>query len=458
MPEHAPQFTRFYPVLLTPCLPAETALPEITIELVTIAKPTNRRYFLWDTKAAGFGLSVSPSGVKSFVYQYRNKQGRTRRATIGKATGKKGVLAPREARDKAREMAEAVRAGRDPLAEKRKARGELTVAGLLDLYTESEDFKAKARSTREVDLGRINNHLKPTLGAKHITTLSRSDVQKAKAKIKAGSTARDEKAGWRARSIVKGGEGAAQQSIRLLSAALKWAVADDHIDLARNVAQGVAESGYRERDITMSGADDYARLFSTLDAMERDKRIRAPVADIFRLLALTGARRDEIAGLVWSEVDLEKSLITIPPERHKTGRRTRKARQIGLSNLAAAILERQPKGNPSDLVFPPTRSDDAGRSYPKSRKDAPGRISLRKSWLKVREKAKLPAGIGLHGLRHSLATMMALEGAQASDIMATLGHARLSTSQRYVHHADNVRKALAERAATLVTAGIGARE
>ena len=66
-------------------------------------------------------------------------------------------------------------------------------------------------------------------------------------------------------------------------------------------------------------ADGYRRLFATLDRMETERRIRSPVADAIRLIALTGCRRGEAAGLRWGHVDLKQGRILLPPQSHKTG-------------------------------------------------------------------------------------------------------------------------------------------
>ena len=68
----------------------------------------------------------------------------------------------------------------------------------------------------------------------------------------------------------------------------------------------------------------------------------------------------------------------------------------------------------------------------------------------------MPEGIGLHGLRHSLATLLAVGGAQAAEIMTSLGHRQMSTTTRYLHFADAARAALAERAAAPALAGMAA--
>lgn len=81
-------------------------------------------------------------------------------------------------------------------------------------------------------------------------------------------------------------------------------------------------------------------------------------------------------------------------------------------------------------------------------------MDLTKPWKRVRDAADLPAGIGLHGLRHSLASHMAMNGAEAAEIMAALGHRDITTSQKYIHWARDKRQALAEKAAAGITAAI----
>ena len=75
-----------------------------------------------------------------------------------------------------------------------------------------------------------------------------------------------------------------------------------------------------------------------------------------------------------------------------------------------------------------------------------------KLWGTIRAEAGLPDGIGNHALRHSLGTLMAIQGAQAAEIMATLGHTQLSTAQRYLHIAKDAKSAMSEK----YTAGIAA--
>jgi integrase len=377
-------------------------------------------------------MLVMPSGIKSYFYQYRTAEGRQRRATIGKH----GEWTPTQARARAEDYREAVRAGRDPLADKRALKEAPTVGEILDAYLASESFKDKAPSTQAIDRGRIERHLRPIIGRKHAHSLGVEEVKRAFNAIRDGKTAKDVKTRKRGRARVTGGSGAARMCINLLRTIFNWAA------VKPNPCDGVASGSSGTRETILEDAASYARLFTTLDRMETERRIRSAVADAIRLIALTGCRRGEAAGLRWQHVDLKQGRVVLPPQSHKTGRKTGKPREIALPVAAQSIIARQPEGNQDDFVFAPARGD--------------GAIALSKAWRKVRAEAELPLSLGLHGLRHSVASHLAMSGAQAPEIMTAMGHRQLSTVQRYIHFAESSRQALAERAASIALAGMNA--
>ena len=166
-------------------------MARISKRIVDAARAGTKPTFTWDSTLPGFGLLVLPSGAKSFVFQYRTAEGRTRRATIGKV----GALTPEQARALADDMSRKVKGGGDPLEDKRKAREALTVGQLLDDYLASGRFAEKAASTRLTDTGRIERHLRPLLGGRHVGKLQSEDIRRAFAAIRDGKTAARVKTG-----------------------------------------------------------------------------------------------------------------------------------------------------------------------------------------------------------------------------------------------------------------------
>jgi integrase len=69
-------------------------------------------------------------------------------------------------------------------------------------------------------------------------------------------------------------------------------------------------------------------------------------------LLLTATRTGEVLGAKWTEIDLDVRTWTIPPERLKTGRKTRQPFVIPLSPRALAILADMRPVSSGDHIFP----------------------------------------------------------------------------------------------------------
>lgn len=394
----------------------------------SVPAPEGSTKIIYDDEVTGFGLRVTPNGAKTFLLRYRNSRGAERKMRIGGYpewdTG--------AARDRAKEVLRTqVNIGIDPLAEREAARDALTVSEVLDAYLKSAHFAGKAESTRVIDNGRLERHIRPLLGKKVVEELTQDQVARAFADIRDGKTAVGKvKTKKRGLARVTGGEGTARAAIRLFRAVLSWAVTEKKI--IDNPAMGVKIGKDGVRELLLSAAE-YVAMFEAVDKLEANGGIKTSEADVVRLIALTGARRGEILGLRREHVNVPLARIELPPSRHKTGKATGERRLIDLPEEAMAIIDRQPVG---EVVFP---IDPAG---------------MNKAWNAVRAEAKLPDNFGLHGLRHSVASHMAMGGAGASEIMTALGHKQMSTAQRYVHMADESRKRIAQKAAAPALAAL----
>src|SRR5262249_611320 len=125
--------------------------------------------------------------------------------------------------------------------------------------------------------------------------------------------------------------------------------------------------------------------------------------NIVKLLALTGQRRDEIGSLRWREVDFDKAVIALPPERTKNSR----PHDVPLSDAALGILKARPRHAGSEYVFTTGANGFRGWSNYKTLLDS--RIGAIAPWR-------------LHDLRRTTATRMADIGVLPHIIEACLNH------------------------------------
>ena len=389
----------------------------LTKRLIDAAKPTEKRYDLWDSEVAGFGVRIGVSGSKTFVIRYRGDGGGRdvprRHVTVGRF----GALTVEQARKKAEELLAAATVGDDPAAERKAKRLEMRMNALIDLYEEEGCFIQRGKrqgqpmkaKTKQFTVARLRHHVVPLLGHMRVTEVGTGDIERFFRDVATGKTAKDEKVAPRKRIIVRGGEGAARKVFRDLSAVFSFADRRSIVQ-ANPCEKAVVQKtdNHLERFLTL---DEVERLGGACDALEAEgTNIKG--LNITRLWALTGCRRDEVAALKWTEVDFERGMLVL--DDTKTGKSMRA--------LAAAAL----------LLFKGiAREEDSGFVFPAMSGD--GHFQGTKGiWPKIIKKAELP-GVTPHTLRHTMGSTAVSTGEALALTGAILGHKNMRSTMIYAH-------------------------
>lgn len=136
------------------------------------------------------------------------------------------------------------------------------------------------------------------------------------------------------------------------------------------------------------------------------------------VLALsTGARKMEILGLKWQDVNLARCVITL--HETKNGER----RVLPLTGHALELMQEHAKirNLDCDLIFP-------GKNFKNP-------MDIRTPWETVLKRANIK-DFRFHDLRHSAASYLAMNGASLAEIAEILGHKTLQMVKRYAHLSD----------------------
>jgi len=385
-------------------------------KLVDGLKPDGKDRFLWDDEVIGFGVRLSGAGLVTYVLQY-SFEGRSRRYKIGVHGS---PWTPDTARQESLRLRGKIADGIDPQRIRLDQREAVTVAELCDLYISEGLMTAKESSITSAEAD-IENHIKFLIGNRRATTIEREDLESMMRDIAAGKTARIITRGYRRVAYIRGGKGAANSSLAVLSAALGFGI--NRKVRTDNPALGIRKYPERKIERFLSPAE-LARLGEALSAASA-LGVESPYAiAALRLLILTGCRKNEILTLKRTYVDSYHRCLRLPDS--KTG-----AKVVHLGAPAMKVIRdiREVAGNP--WLLP-------------GRKDGTHVTDLQACWERIRKTAGLE-DVRIHDLRHSFASTGAASGDSLLIIGALLGHRSAKTTERYTHLADHPLKAAADR-------------
>ena len=385
--------------------PEPPRLAELTDPLVASlppAPPGRRKYRVQDRAVRGFYVEVLESGNKTYRVRNRDRRRRQRDMRIGRAE----EVSARQARKRAREIRAAYCLGGDPAAE----RARLAAIPTLRSFVEGQFLpyaKAQFRCHGDYE-AMMRLRILPRFGQMPLDEITAGHVAAFKAALQGSglSNAR------------------INRHLALLRSALNLAVKWGCF-AGPNPAAAPAMLREQPRELFL-GAAETQRLLLAL-ASDRDRA----AATALTLLTLSGARKGEVLGARWRDLDRARRVLVVPIS--KSGRR----REIVLSEAAMEVISGLPAGTGDAFMFPSSRR----RGRPLE--------DLRGVWARAKAAAGLPAAAVIHTLRHSMASQLINAGESLFVVGRLLGHSRAATTEVYAHLSDDTLR----RAANRVTNG-----
>ena len=349
---------------------------KLTARAVETAKPAAVRREIPDALMPSLYLVVQPSGTKSWAVRYRHK-GTTRKFTLGSHP----AVDLKTARALAGKALRAAAEGRDPGQEKAQARAaradtiDRAVAQFIERHCKRKNRPRTAQETERL----FRLHVMPRWRGRAVSSITRRDVLDVLDRV------------------VDAGAPIAANRVSATRKLFNWLVARDVI--ATSPCAGVKPpTDERSRDRVL---DDKELRAVWLAAEE----IGWPFGAMVKVLVLTGQRRDEVARMEWSEIDLGDKLWTLPRERVKNDEK----HEVPLSDTAVAVLKSVPRIAGSRYVFT-TNGKAPSSGYSKGKRRLDALLSDMPPWR-------------LHDLRRTTASGMARLGINLPVIEKVLNHA-----------------------------------
>lgn len=349
------------------------------------------RAIYWDTGLSGFGLVVTKTGHRSFVFQYRAGQ-RSRRMTFPLGLGLE------KAKREARKALGGVAAGGDPLQERQIAAGmaDNTLQSICESYLERAAKHLRSRKQIGQTLKRLvyPERERGSLGARQIDTIRRSEIVKLLDKIE------DEH-----------GAGMADNTLAHIRKIMNWHAArsdDFRSPIVRGMARTKPSEQKRDRVLT---DDELRAVWRAAEAFP------GPFGYLVRFILLTATRRNEAADMADSEI--LGNDWTVPADRYKT----KLDHVVPLSQAARDLLVLIPRIQGVPFVFTTGDRPISGFSKFKIAFDKACGVS---DWT-------------LHDLRRTGRSLMSRAGVPSDHAERCLGHVIggvRGTYDRHAYHAE----------------------
>jgi integrase len=375
-------------------------LTDRALKALKPAKPQSR-YEVGDAVVPGLAVRVTPTGQRTFVLitRYPGSLNPTRRAI-----GEYGVITLDQARAEARKWLGLLKHGKDPRAELARARR-------AELRKQENTFAAAAEEY-------LRRHVKHLRTAEAIERDIRKELIGRWASRPVTDITRDDVVALIEEIADRPAPAMAHLMFAYARGLFNWAIASGKYGLETSPCDRLKPTkliGPKEPRQRVLNDRELAALWRATE------ELGYPFGQFYRLLLLTGARRSEVAGVRESEIDLDKKIWTVPPERFKS----KATHLVPLTGPALDIIQALPRFGKGDYLFSTTFGEKPvnGFSKSKDRLDALMATQLGKlsSWR-------------VHDLRRTVRTHLA--ALRVSDLVAEtiLGHGKRGLQRVYDQH------------------------
>ena len=277
----------------------------------------------------GLYLEVQPSGSRSWVQRLAI---RGRRREIG--LGGFPLVPLKDARAQALANRRLARAGGDPLAEKRRAKGVPTFADAAErVWTQMQPGWSSPRHAHDW-MASLTKYVFPHIGRMPVCDITSADMLDTLRRI------------WHAQPET------ARRVRQRIGAVTEWAIAMQY--RSDNPCERLGQAlGRQQKLVRHMRALPHGRVAAAVGTVQASKATRM-VKLAFEFLVLTAGRSGEVRLATWDEVDRDGLVWTIPATRMKAKREHR----VPLSGRAAQILDSaRTLGNGGALIFPGVRGN-----------------------------------------------------------------------------------------------------
>ncbi|MGE6315324.1 tyrosine-type recombinase/integrase [Shewanella baltica] len=386
---------------------------DFTIEKLKNLPSVSKRIRYNDPKVEGLVARKSPSGQIVFAV-YRKFKGKPIEVDICKITDDVSI---EMIRNKARAINGQIAMGIDPRIEKHAHKqveipkgegvneddGVLTFSKIVEYYISDFENCVRINLKTKISLkdakATFKNHVLPVYADKKFEDIDATDFEETFQKNKSVAVY--------------------NKILTFSKAALNFAVKKRKIPFNQLVAleKLTAPSG-RARVLKKD------EKFSLFKAIEEEEKII--YSDIVWMIIETGARKQNVLSMVWSDIDLLGSTWTLKVKNDEN-------QQISLSKRATEILQRRILTKNSKFVFPSDLSK-TGHISEKTSEGAFWRRICRRAGVYSKDRKE---NLTIHDLRRTLATEIYNNTSDLGLTQGALGHKNLQTTKKHYAHLHN---------------------